>query len=120
MDWVEVFAPVVFEPYRPRVAESGSLLPGDLPFRVPTRTPDVPGSRSACSPRWGTSTGAENHGAGRRLRARREADWGAFLAALPGARERVVCDNDDGLTGAVRAFPRRRAVPVRVASASRA
>ena len=33
-------------------------------------------------------------------------DWEAFLGALPGASERVVCDNDDGLTGAVRArFP---------------
>jgi hypothetical protein len=35
MDWVEVFAPVVFEPYRPRAwPASGSLLLDDLPFRV--------------------------------------------------------------------------------------
>ncbi len=39
MDWVEVFAPVVFEPYRPRTwPASGSLLLDDLPFRV--RDPD--------------------------------------------------------------------------------
>ena len=33
-------------------------------------------------------------------------DWEAFLGALDGAPPRVVCDNDDGLTNAVRArFP---------------
>ena len=35
MDWVEVFAPVVFEPYRPREwPAAGSLLLDDLPFKV--------------------------------------------------------------------------------------
>jgi hypothetical protein len=35
-----------------------------------------------------------------------QADWGAFLGALGGAPPRVVCDNDSGLTNAVRArFP---------------
>ena len=35
MDWVEVFAPVVFEPHRPRAwPASGSLLLDDVPFRV--------------------------------------------------------------------------------------
>ncbi|MDQ6803636.1 MAG: hypothetical protein M3065_01435 [Actinomycetota bacterium] len=35
MDWVEVFAPVVFAPYQPRTwPASGSLLLDDLPFRV--------------------------------------------------------------------------------------
>jgi len=35
MDWVEVFAPVVFEPYRPGAwPAGGSLLLDDLPFRV--------------------------------------------------------------------------------------
>ena len=35
-----------------------------------------------------------------------EADWKAFLGALPGAPQRVVCDNDHGLTNAVGArFP---------------
>jgi hypothetical protein len=34
-------------------------------------------------------------------------DWEAFVSALPGAPPRVVCDNDHGLTGAVRVrFPR--------------
>jgi len=35
MDWVEVFAPVVFEAHRPRAwPETASLLLDDLPFRV--------------------------------------------------------------------------------------
>jgi hypothetical protein len=35
MDWVEVFAPVVFDAYRPRAwPTTGSLLLDDLPFRV--------------------------------------------------------------------------------------
>jgi hypothetical protein len=35
MDWVEVFAPVVFEPQRPTAwPETGSLLLDDLPFSV--------------------------------------------------------------------------------------
>ena len=35
-----------------------------------------------------------------------QADWKAFLGALPGAPARVVCDNDHGLTNAVAAsFP---------------
>ncbi len=107
MDWVEVFAPVVFEPYRPRAwPESGSLLLDDLPFRV--RNPRT--GRTLVAFRVFAALGYER---GRpklwRLQAftsKSQTDWEAFLAALPGARKRVVCDNDDGLTGAVRAlFP---------------
>jgi hypothetical protein len=107
MDWVEVFAPVVFEPYRPRAwPESGSLLLDDLPFRV--RNPRT--GRTLVAFRVFAALGYER---GRpklwRLQAftsKSQTDWEAFLAALPGAPERVVCDNDDGLTGAVRArFP---------------
>jgi hypothetical protein len=107
MDWVEVFAPVVFEPYRPRAwPESGSLLLDDLPFRV--RNPRT--GRTLVAFRVFAALGYER---GRpklwRLQAftsKSQADWEAFLRALPGAPERVVCDNDDGLTGAARArFP---------------
>ena len=46
MDWVEVFAPVVFEPYRPHAwPAEGSLLLDDLPFRV--RDPDTGRTRVA-------------------------------------------------------------------------
>jgi hypothetical protein len=107
MDWVEVFAPVVFEPYRPRVWPArGSLLLDDLPFRV--RDPDTGRHRIAF--RIFSAMGYER---GRprlwRLEAftsKSQADWETFLGALDGAPPRVVCDNDSGLTNAVRArFP---------------
>ena len=107
MDWVEVFAPVVFEAYRPRAwPVSGSLLLDDLPFRV--RDPETGRHRIAF--RIFAAMGYE---AGRpklwRLEAfttKSQRDWEAFLAGLDGAPPRVVCDNDDGLTRAVSArFP---------------
>jgi hypothetical protein len=107
MDWVEVFAPVVFEPHRPREwPASGSLLLDDVPFRV--RNPHTGRTRIAF--RLFAAMGYE---AGRpklwRLEAftsKSQPDWEAFLCALDGAPPRVVCDNDDGLTNAVRArFP---------------
>jgi hypothetical protein len=107
MDWVEVFAPVVFEPYRPRAwPTSGSLLLDDLPFRV--RDPQTGRHRIAF--RIFAAMGYER---GRAKLWRLEAftsksqpDWEEFLGALDGAPPRVVCDNDHGLTNAVGAcFP---------------
>jgi hypothetical protein len=107
MDWVEVFAPVVFEPYRPLSwPDSGSLLLDDLPFRV--RDPKTGRTRVAFR-----VFAAMGYDAGRpklwRLEAfttKSQADWEAFLRALPGAPPRMVCDNDHGLTNAVEArFP---------------
>ncbi len=107
MDWVEVFAPVVFEPHRPRVWPAcGSLLLDDVPFRV--RNPATGSTRIAF--RVFAAMGYERGRAKLwRLEAftsKSEADWKAFLGALPGAPSRVVCDNDNGLTNAVGAcFP---------------
>jgi len=107
MDWVEVFAPVVFEPYRPRVwPTSGSLLLDDLPFRVR----DPKSGRHRIAFRVFAAMGYER---GRAKLWRLEAftsksqpDWEAFLGALDDAPPRVVCDNDHGLTNAVCArFP---------------
>jgi hypothetical protein len=107
MDWVEVFAPVVFEAHRPRAwPASGSLLLDDLPFRV--RDPHSGRHRIAFR-----VFAAMGYDAGRpriwRLEAftsKSQPDWEAFLGALGGAPPRVVCDNDSGLTNAVRArFP---------------
>ena len=107
MDWVEVFAPVVFAAHAPRQwPASGSLLLDDLPFRV--RNPETGRTRIAF--RIFSAMGYEG---GRprlwRLQAfmsKSQADWEAFLGALDGAPPRVVCDNDHGLTGAVGAcFP---------------
>ena len=107
MDWVEVFAPVVFEAHDPREwPASGSLLLDDLPFSV--RDPDSGRHRIAFR-----VFGAMGYDAGRPKLWRLEAftsksrpDWEIFLGALRGAPPRVVCDNDSGLTNAVRArFP---------------
>lgn len=107
MDWVEVFASVVFEAHRPREwPASGSLLLDDVPFRV--RDPKTGRHRIAF--RIFSAMGYEG---GRprlwRLEAftsKSQPDWEAFLGALGGAPPRVVCDNDSGLTNAVRArFP---------------
>ena len=107
MDWVEVFAPVVFEPYRPREwPTSGSLLLDDLPFRV--RDPDTGRHRVAfrifCS--MGYAAGRPKLWRLEAYTSKSQVDWEAFLAALPGSPPRVVCDNDGGLVNAVRSrFP---------------
>lgn len=106
-DWVEVFAPVVFELHRPAAwPEAGSLLVDDLPFSV--RDPATGRFRIAF--RVFCAAGFER---GRpklwRVEAfpdASQANWEAFLGALEGAPGRVVCDNHSGLNAAVRAaFP---------------
>lgn len=106
-DWVEVFAPVVFEPQHPAAwPEAGSLLLDDLPFSV--RDPATGRFRIAF--RVFCAAGFER---GRpklwRVEAfpdASQANWEAFLGALEDAPRRVVCDNHSGLNGAVRAaFP---------------
>ncbi len=107
MDWVEVFAPVVFEPYRRREwPTSGSLLLDDLPFMV--RDPDTGSHRVAfrifCA--MGYESGRPKLWRMEAYTSKSQANWEAFLGALDGAPPRVVCDNDHGLTNAVRArFP---------------
>ena len=107
MDWVEVFAPVVFEPYRPSEwPASGSLLLDDLPFRV--RDPDSGRHRIAfrifCA--MGYEEGRPKLWRLEAFTSKSQPDWEAFLGVLGGAPPRVVCDNDHGLTNAVRArFP---------------
>lgn len=107
MDWVEVFAPAVFEPYRPRAwPASGSLLLDDLPFRV--RDPETGRHRIAFRifSAMGYAVGGPKLWRLEAFTSKSQANWEAFLGALDGAPARVVCDNDGGLTGAVRArFP---------------
>jgi hypothetical protein len=106
MDWVEVFAPVVFEPYRPSEwPASGSLLLDDLPFSVRSG-----GGRPTIVFRVYCAMGYENGRAKMwRMEAfpsKSQADWQAFLGRLGGTPVRVVCDNDPGMTSAVGAvFP---------------
>lgn len=103
-DWVEVFAPVVFEPCRPRAwPASGSLLLDDLPFSV--RNPASGRQRIAfrvyCA--MGYEKGRARMWRMEAFPSKSQADWEAFLGRLDGAPGRVVCDNDLGLTAAVRA-----------------
>ncbi|MEA2189068.1 MAG: transposase domain [Solirubrobacteraceae bacterium] len=106
MDWVEVFAPVVFEPYRRSDwPATGSLLLDDVPFRIAQ-----PGGTSRIAFRVYCAMGYENDRPKMwRMQAfpsKSRADWEIFLRALGGAPQRVVCDNDLGMTAAVRAvFP---------------
>jgi hypothetical protein len=107
MDWVEVFAPVVFEPYRrSEWPATGSLLLDDVPFRVAQPN----GGTSRIAFRVYCATGYED-GRPRMWRmqaftSKSKAAWVTFLRGLGGCPARVVCDNDLGLTAAVRAvFP---------------
>jgi hypothetical protein len=107
MDWVEVFAPVVFEAQRPTAwPAAGSLLLDDLPFSVR----DPASGRFRIAFRVFCAVGFERERPKLwRVEAFPEAtqaNWEAFLRALEGAPPRVVCDNHYGLNGAVRAaFP---------------
>jgi hypothetical protein len=107
MDWVEVFAPVVFEPYRPSEwPASGSLLLDDVPFSVrsPAGGPPRIAFRAYCA--MGYQNARARMWRMEAFPSKSQADWEAFLGRLGGAPQRVVCDNDPGLTGAVRArFP---------------
>jgi hypothetical protein len=107
MDWVEVFAPVVFAAHRPAAwPPSGSLLLDDLPFSV--RDPATGRFRIAF--KVFCAVGFEhNRPKLWRIQAFPEAtqvNWETFLRGLEGAPLRVVCDNHSGLNAAVRAaFP---------------
>jgi hypothetical protein len=99
-DWVEFFAPVVFEPHRPLAWRTvGSLLLDDLPFSV--RDPATGRFRIAfrvfC---------AASFEQGRPKLWRVEAfpdasqtNWEVFLRTLEEAPPLVVCDNHFGLNG---------------------
>jgi hypothetical protein len=106
-DWVEVFAPVVFDPHRLLAwPASGSLLLDDLPFSV--RDPATGRFRIAfrifCA--VGFERGRPKLWRVEAFRDASQANWEVFLRALVGTPPRVVCDNHSGLNGAVRAvFP---------------
>jgi hypothetical protein len=106
-DWVELFAPVVFDLHRLTAwPAEGSLLLDHLPFRI--RAEDqagvgIPGGRVAfdvfCAvgyragkPRlWHMEAFSSAH----------PDHWSAFLAALPGEPARVVCDAHKGMLQAI-------------------
>jgi len=106
-DWVELFAPIVFDPYRPTAwPAEGSLLLDHLPFRV--RALDASGRRipagrvafdvfcavgyRAGTPRLWHAAAFPNASPG---------NWRAFLAWLPGEPKRIVCDAHGGMLQAI-------------------
>jgi len=106
-DWVELFAPVVFEPVRPSFwPAEGSLLFDHLPFRV--RALDASGRRIPAGRVAFDVFCAVGYVAGKPKLWRAEAfptahpaNWSAFLAALPGEPKRIVCDAHGGMLQAI-------------------
>jgi hypothetical protein len=106
-DWVELFAPLVFDRQRPTAwPTQGSLLLDHMPFRIRAEGAGgvgIPGGRVAFDvfsavgyragkPRlWHTEAFPSAH----------PQNWSAFLAALPGVPERVVCDAHKGMIQAI-------------------
>lgn len=67
-DWVEVFAPVVFEPHRPLAwPVRARFCSTTYPSRCETRSPLAFGSRSGSSARPASSAGGPSSGASRRF-----------------------------------------------------
>jgi hypothetical protein len=106
-DWVEVFAPVVFEPYRPTAwPTEGSLLLDHLPFRI--RALDrsgapIPGGRVAfdvfCA--VGYRAGSPRLWRAEAFPSAHPANWSVFLGSLPGGPGRIVCDAHKGMLQAI-------------------
>jgi hypothetical protein len=106
-DWVELFAPVVFEPRGPAFwPPEGSLLLDHLPFRV--RAMDANGKRIPAGRVAFDVFCAVGYQAGKPRLWRAEAftrahpaNWSAFLGSLPGEPKRVVCDAHGGMLRAI-------------------
>jgi len=108
-DWVELFAPVVFEPHRPSAwPAAGSLLFDHPPFRVRALDEDgrrIPGGRVAfdvfCA--VGYCAGRPRLWRAEAFSSARPANWRVFLASLPGEPQRIVCDAHGGMLQAITA-----------------
>ena len=108
-DWVEVFAPVVFQPFRPTVwPTQGSLLLDHLPFRV--RALDrsgrrIPAGKVAFDVFCGVGfvAGRPKLWLTEAFTSANPADWSVFLGSLPGYPERIVCDGHGGMLAAIEA-----------------
>lgn len=106
-DWVELFAPVIFESHRPTSwPAGGSLLLDRLPFRV--RALDAAGRRIPAGRVAFDVFCAVGYVAGKprlwraeAFRTAHPANWSAFLASLPGEPQRVVCDAHGGMLQAI-------------------
>jgi hypothetical protein len=106
-DWVELFAPVVFEPHRPAAwPAQGSLLLDHLSFRV--RALDASGRRIPAGRVAFDVFCAVGYRAGKPRLWHAEAfpsahpsNWDAFLGSLPGEPKPIVCDAHGGMLRAI-------------------
>lgn len=114
-DWVEVFAPHIFEKRRDEIENSyatlmtgrGTLLLDALPFNIRGRTRKPGGERAFTIYAAMAYTGANDAklvrlSAFRGTRTNVELEWEEFLRSFPGASARVVCDHERSLVRAVR------------------
>jgi hypothetical protein len=107
-DWIETFAPVVYEPYRDfSWPETGSVLFDEVPFRVSTGIPGVragiPGGKRTFSIL--AAMGWDKEREVIRLykleahaeRANMGPAWATFMRSLSGEPKRIVCDRGKAL-----------------------
>lgn len=105
-DWIEVFAPVVYEPHRVwSWPEEGSVLLDELPFRINN---GIQRGRPAFTilAAMGWDKDAEEMclwklEAVPTEPAKSQPDWEHFLRSLPGEPKRIVCDQGKQITRAV-------------------
>jgi len=106
-DWVELFAPVVFESHRPTAwPAEGSLLLDHLPFRV--RALDASGRRIPAGRVAFDVFCAVGYRAGKprlwhaeAFASAQPANWSAFLGSVAGEPRRIVCDAHGGMLRAI-------------------
>ncbi|MBM3666888.1 MAG: hypothetical protein FJW90_05310 [Actinobacteria bacterium] len=97
-DWVELFAPVVFEPHRPSAWPGhGSLLLDHIPFRIRAEDASgrgIPGGRVAfavfCA--VGYRAGKPRLWHAQAFPTAHPANWSAFLASMEGEPPRAIAD----------------------------
>ena len=107
-DWVEVFAPVIFEPHRPTEwPATGTLVVDHLPFRNRARDRTgrlIPAGRVAfdvfCA--MGYVDGEPKLWRMEAFTNASRANWEVFFRRLDGAPPRVVCDAHSGMLAAIR------------------
>ena len=97
-DWVEVFAPVVFEPHRPRA------WPAEFRIRALDHSgKPIPAGRVAfdvfCA--VGYVAGKPFLWRAEAFPTAKPASWGAFLGSLPGEPRRIVCDAHGAMLQAI-------------------
>lgn len=105
-DWVEVFAPVVYEPHRDYAwPKTGSVVLDEVPFRTNNGIPGGAASFSILAAAgWDEERKEIRLWRLEAVPGRRDMTkaWCQFLCSLEGCPQRVVCDRDHKITKAIR------------------